>query len=48
MADAETGTPEADRPAGLEARGLVKQYNGRVVVDGVSVAIGPGEVMVSW
>jgi len=31
--------------SGLEARDLAKQYNGRRVVDGVSVAIGPGEVI---
>jgi lipopolysaccharide export system ATP-binding protein len=44
-AEREAKAPEADRSTGLEARGLVKQYNGRVVVDGVSVAIGPGEVI---
>jgi len=36
---------ETNGHLGLEAKDLVKQYNGRLVVDGVSVAIGPGEVI---
>jgi lipopolysaccharide export system ATP-binding protein len=36
---------EPPRREGLEARGLAKRYNGRPVVDGVSVEIGPGEVI---
>jgi len=44
----EEGTTAPGAPGhrqGLEARDLVKVYSGRLVVDGVSVAIGPGEVI---
>jgi ABC-2 type transport system ATP-binding protein len=36
--------PKAGRPA-IEARGLVKRYGGRAVLDGVDLAVRPGEVV---
>ncbi len=39
------GTAAAPAGTGLEARGLVKRFRRRPVVDGVSVRIGPGEVV---
>jgi lipopolysaccharide export system ATP-binding protein len=41
----ESGGGAVDRPSGLEAQDLVKQFRGRKVVNGVSVSIGPGEVV---
>ena len=34
-----------DRPAALEARGLVRRYGGVTAVEGVSLAVRPGEVL---
>jgi lipopolysaccharide export system ATP-binding protein len=42
---AASGDPLASNGVGLVAEDLAKTYRGRKVVDGVSVAIGPGEIV---
>jgi len=44
-AAATPGAPGADGELLLEARGLVKSYRGRRVVDGVSFGVRPGEIV---
>ena len=45
QANAETQEPESHTGSGLVARGLLKVYRRRAVVDKVSVDIGPGEIV---